>query len=201
MAAAQPSAAPMLRKSAATALAAARAAAANLPPEVGGIALNLFGLSGFCDALGRLHEPLHDPLLSLRWVPLVVSVVLLVGAFVKLALVPPVVARELWDPKACASHGGLLMALTGAAAQLDRLGGPAKPLVCAATALQLSMVAWYLVHCAHIRSPPVPYWFPPTVGCGVQRRALPPPLPITHPPHPGAARRHVGDCGRRGRPA
>ena len=137
-----------------------------LPPETGGIALNLAGLGSLCRAVDALHGTSLAPAASAA-ADLICCSLLLASAF-KLLLAPGKIAAELRDPKMCGSHGGLLMALNAMCAEL-RSWDPAvaSMAVHACSGLQLAMLVWYLGWCWHIRSPPVPFWFPATVGVGM----------------------------------
>ncbi len=139
-----------------------------LPCETGGIALNLAGMATFFDATAALHPSL-EPALYARWVAAGTAWVLLLLSLLKLLCVPRAVAKELQQPKSCGSHGALLMALTLSCSEPHEIdtGGAARAAVHVCAGLQSLMALWYLGWCARLRSPPVPFWFPATVGIGM----------------------------------
>jgi len=98
----------------------------------------------------------------------ILSAVIIISVFLKCCVNPVHVITELKKPKECGSYGALLMAasLTSSKASCISIE-VSKCLVYTAASLQLLMVVWYLCWCYFVRSPPVPYWFPATVGVGM----------------------------------
>jgi len=143
-------------------LARLRRTCSRLPAETGGIALNLAGLATFFDVTATVHSPLVEALRHVRWMTAGSAWLLLTLSAIKLCFVPRVVRRELCDPKMCGSHGGLVMALTLSVSETGNLIA-----VYSCLAIQLLMLIWYIGRCSYIRSPPVPFWFPATVGVGM----------------------------------
>jgi tellurite resistance protein TehA-like permease len=143
-------------------------AMSRVPAEVGGIALNLAGLSAWIVAMADL-EPRLQPVCS----PAVDAVVglcvaLLVLSLLKLLSVPAQVRAELLDPRPCGAHGALLMALSNACAHASKFSAQAAlQAVYIAGALQAAMVFWFLGRAWQLCSPAVPVWYPPTVGVGM----------------------------------
>jgi len=77
---------------------------------------------------------------------------------------------ECMKPKQCGSIGGLLMGFSLCCSYLrfvDGSGDSAFIMVHFAAALQTVMVLYYFFWTNKMKSPPVPYWFPATVGIGM----------------------------------
>ena len=87
-------------------------AAARLPSEVGGIALNCAGLAAWSGAVSATNGAVWTSEYNefARWVPLSGTLLLLLLSAIKLCVAPDVVKSELCVPKSCGSYGGLLMA-------------------------------------------------------------------------------------------
>ena len=139
-----------------------------LPAEAGGIALNLAGLGSWAGFMCELHPvllPIYDSVCTL-----VISLAYLIHLAMALqALLANAHLRgELKKPKQCGSYGGLLMSLTLCASYVRFVASTdtALVLVHISACLQVAMLLWYLGWTAYVRSPPVPYWFPATVGVG-----------------------------------
>jgi len=141
--------------------------AKNFPSEVGGYALSLAGLAATSGAVAETHYVWADVSSSLRWLPISCALVLQLLALIKLLAAPNVVLSELNGPKSCGAYGSLLMSLVLVAAELKdanlRLGQVA---VYAAGSLQFLMIVHYYTLNYRKRAPPVPFWFPATVGIG-----------------------------------
>ena len=124
------------------------------------------------DATATLHTSLAPVAENARWAAAGTAWVLIGLSAIKLCVVPHVVVRELHEPKSCGSHGALLMALTLSCSEPHAVVPSDSGLavfyaVHACAVLQSSMVLWYLGRCCYIRAPPVPFWFPATVGVGM----------------------------------
>ena len=145
-----------------------RMALLRVPAEAGGIALNLAGLGSWLSAMSSLYpalQPCYD--VGSRLVISLACPILM--AFALQALLANVHLRgELKKPKQCGSYGALLMSLSLCSSYMRFVDRElAFVLVHAAAGLQFAMLVWYIAWTAHLRSPPVPYWFPSTVGIGM----------------------------------
>ena len=135
------------------------------PPQAGGIALNLAGLAAWCHALGELHGALLPAVPSLSAVAMVASAVIMGLSLLKVCIAPCQTCRELCDPKACGSHGALLMAVTLGTAHLPQCDAAGIAIhVC--FALQAMMLLWYIYLVRGVFPCAVPIWYPPTIGIG-----------------------------------
>ena len=137
-------------------------AVARVPAEAGGIALNCAGLGSWLSALCELYPALL-PVARPAEAAVVAVAAAVLCAFCAQALLNNAHLRgDLRTPKQCGSLGAGLMALTLCCSYTG-----SRAAVLAASAVQVAMVVWYLSWAAWIRSPPVPFWFPPTVGVGM----------------------------------
>ena len=163
---------PLTDPAADTVLAGVRTWLSHVPAESGGIALNLAGMGSWLSAMCELHPALLPAYDAGAVVFVSLALVIILAVFLQALLHNAHLRGELKKPKQCGSYGGLLMGLTlccSYARFLPGAGGGPLPfaLVHAAGSLQLAMLVWYLGWTYTKSSPPVPYWFPATVGIGM----------------------------------
>ena len=102
-----------------------------------------------------------------RWIPLTGSMTILTLSFLKLCVAPDVVRKELNIPKLTGSYGSLLMAATLTAGELESVSLTlARTVVYFTSSIQMLMVCYYYCLNWRLKAPPVPFWFPSTVGVG-----------------------------------
>ena len=151
-----------------------RTALSRLPAESGGIALNLAGMGSWLSAMCELHPTLLPVYNPGSVVVVSLACTIFVAIFLQALLHNAHFRGELKKPKQCGSLGGCLMGFTLCCSYTRFLpavvlahGRLPFALVHAAGSLQLAMLAWYFFWTHKQRSPPVPYWFPATVGIGM----------------------------------
>ena len=141
--------------------------AARFPTEAGGIALNCAGLAAWSGAVAQSQSVWASPSATVRWIPLTGSIIILSLTFLKLCVAPEVVRKELNIPKLTGSYGSLLMAATLTSGELVTVNLTfARTVVYLAGSVQMLMVCYYYYLNWRLKAPPVPFWFPPTVGVG-----------------------------------
>ena len=148
-----------------------RVGLSRVPAESGGIALNLAGMGSWLSGMCEVH-PFLLPAFDVGSVVVVsLALVIILAIFLQALLHNAHLRGELQKPKQCGSLGGLLMGFTLCCSYARFLPGVGHELpfalVHAAGSLQLGMLVWYLYWTSRKRSPPVPYWFPATVGIGM----------------------------------
>ena len=145
--------------------------AQRLPPQVGGIALNLAGLATWSHALAELHDGLSSAVPSATRIAMAAAAIIMAVELLKLLVAPSLIREELCDHKACGSHGALLMAVTLGAAHLPA-GEVAAVAVHTCFALQALMLLWYLYLVRRQLASVSPIWYPPTIGIGASAIAM-----------------------------
>ena len=141
--------------------------AARFPTEAGGIALNCAGLAAWSGAVEQSQSVWASPSGTVRWIPLTGSMIILTLTLCKVCVAPEVVRKELNIPKLTGSYGSLAMAATLTAGELVTVNLTlARTAVYLAGSVQMLLVCYYYYLNWRLKAPPVPFWFPPTVGVG-----------------------------------
>ncbi len=142
-------------------------ALSRVPAEAGGISLNLAGMASWLGAITELHPSLAPAVAVAAWVFIGFSCSILAVVFLQAIFHNSYVRGELNKHNKCGSFGALCMSCTLCCSHLRHSPGgthAAYVVVHIASALQLIMLVWFLILASRSHVPPVPYWFPATVG-------------------------------------
>jgi tellurite resistance protein TehA-like permease len=142
-------------------------ALSRVPAEAGGISLNLAGMASWLAAITELHPALAPAVAVGAWVFIAFSCSILAVVVLQAIFHNAHVRAELNKHNKCGSFGALCMSCTLCCSYLRHSPGgmpAAYVVVLIASALQLIMLVWFLFLANRSRAPPVPYWFPATVG-------------------------------------
>ena len=142
-------------------------ALSRVPSEVGGISLNLAGMASWAGAIAELHPALAPALAVSTWVFIGFACSILAVAGLQVIFNMSHVRSELSKHNKCGSLGALCMSCTLCCSYIRHSPGgmhTAYVVVHIASALQLIMLVWFFFLANRSRAPPVPYWFPATVG-------------------------------------
>ena len=162
-----------------------------VPSSVGGITLNLIGLASWINVLNNMSE-INDQAIILPARLLLISVTLVLTGLnlFKIIVVPRSFLRDVLDLDTCGAWGAFFMSFTLLSSELQWLDTtPSKSLtlfvLLLASALQCTMLFWYLGYLLYLQVPPAPASFPATVGIGMtaiaSRGLLPAWLQRVHP--------------------
>ena len=162
-----------------------------VPASVGGITLNLIGLASWINVLNNMSE-INDQAIIVPARLLLISVTLVLTGLnmFKIIVVPRSFLRDVLDLDTCGAWGAFFMSFTLLSSELQWLDiSESKTLtllvLLLASALQCTMLFWYLGYLLYLKVSPAPACFPATVGIGMtaiaSRGLLPAWLQRVHP--------------------